>query len=292
MNESRNKKIVAIFISMVVLFSVVYIALFLFNRYNSSHNENTSQTRIIVGSTSFSQKDIDNKIAIEKAYGNIDTTEEIAIDILVRDATEQEVAKANNALPTAKDVQDFSDNVTASTKAQEILTTIKNIFGNDTDSYNRIYLLPKVTNPKIHAFFASSTALHQNEDITIKEAFKDIQNGDVFEATAKKYGLKYDRTVVADIDVSSPDSLEGIDASQNYPIVIPDYIKTLKAGEFYPSIIDRVDAYLIVRLISKNDNQYDVESILSLKNDYDIWYRNESIKFSPQVFPVVDVEIE
>lgn len=283
--EKLHKITVKKFLSLVIIILIVFLVFLLWKSYGTqSKSKDGTPVRLLVGSISFSQKDIDNKISLEKIYGYASTTEDIAIKILTNDAIDQEIARINKTLPSKKDIEDFNSHVNSQTKSLETLTLIKNIFGADKDSYDRIFLLPKVTNIKLHTFFASSTRLHIGEDKKIQLAFDEVRNGESFESVAKKFSLRYGRDVLRSVEDSMIDNQMNSYQPYNQPIIIPDFIKKIEVGGV-TSLIERSDSFMFAKLLSKKGGQYEVESIVSVKNSYDDWHRDEVKKVKIKVLP-------
>lgn len=239
------------------------------------------QIRATVGPLSLTEKDVQRELAIQKAYGANNPTEEDALHVLINDATEIEVARAHGVLPDAGAIAAFSQHVDTSTKAPSVLGVIKNIFGTDTNSYNRIYLLPKVTNVALQSFFASSTTVHQGEDVTIQKALQEIRAGGSFQEVAKSLGLLYEPYTFPPTQTNG--MLPPPKSPSSQPL--PEGIKNLTPNGPSTGIIDAGQNYIIIRLLLVTGSTYHLESIISPKLTYGAWYEKEVKNISIKIFP-------
>ncbi len=287
--EKFTRQIVASIIAIGVL-GLFFLGNFLYKPKTPIMVLDDTQIVAKVGIIQLSKKDIQRKIAVEKVYGAM-TTEETALTMLVREATEQEVARNNNILPQESDIQAFNNHVNKNSKAKELLGEIKNIFETDVASYNRLYLLPKITNTKLHAFFASSTVFSKVDDRIIKEAYKELQSGMSFKDVAQKFDLQYEKTTFPPKIYDVP---QGMITPENIPdglFVVPDFIKNTKVGSISSEVIEQQDAYLLIKVLSKKGNTYELEMIQSPKPNYDDWYKNEVKKVAINLFALKTTSI-
>ena len=109
-----------------------------------------------VGKTAITEKEVSYKVRIEKAYGNKGATAEASLISLVNDAIEYEVAAFYGVTITRQEIDSFKRYVDEHTKALEILEKVKLVFGDDSSSYDRIYLAPKIMNWKLRDFHSRS----------------------------------------------------------------------------------------------------------------------------------------
>ena len=280
--DMQRKKWGAVFLLGVgLIFLVLFGLYFYFAQGHPVTSLGEAQVRATVGSLSLTEKDVQRELAIQKAYGASGVTEEEALRALVNDATEIEVARAHGVLPDDRAVAAFSQYVDTSTKAPTVLSAIKHIFGTDTDSYNRIYLLPKLTNTALQSFFASSTALHQGEDATIQKALQEIQGGSSLQEAAKNLNLTYETYT---FPPTQPNGT--LPPSKSTPQPLPEDIKNLTPNGPGTGVIDAGQDYTIIRLLSVTGSTYHLESIISPKLTYDAWYAQEAKNISVKIFPL------
>ncbi len=267
--ENNNKKII---IGVIVLIIVIISLWF----YLKQSNVITSKVVAKVGSTSISEKDIAYEFGIQHAYSNQTITGEEALQVLVMEAKEYEVAKANNILPMNADIINFKDHADKTTKAPEMLKAIKDVFGSDTVSYDRIYILPKIVNPTLHTFFSNNKDLNKEALSLIGKAQEETSSGKDFESIAKKYGLQYATSTVSSVPQGLPPAMQKYFSAKDMPkSKILQIVEKLKVGETYKETIEDDYSYSIVRLISGEKGVYKIESIVSKKSDYDSWYKEQ-----------------
>jgi len=283
-NGNRRMKILSI---VVVIIVFVILALFSLDVFKTGFpslittQNKASQIRAKVGSLVITEKDIEYEIGIERAYGNSDLTSEIALQTLIRESTEQEVAKSVGILPTEKDIADFENHANTSTKAPEILNAVKVVFGIDNASYVRVYLLPKIINVELHSFFDANAELQKGDLSSVQKALKEVIDGKKFEDVANEEGLQYmlsdfsSLAIPPSLSTSVESSAQKINAQKSK---IFEIVESLKPGEISKTIFEDIYAFSVVRLISVDNGMYTIELISSNKNDYGAWYKGEAKK--------------
>lgn len=276
---TSNKKKFSIFVVLLAaLIFVTLVGVWLWS-YDRQNYQNKSPVRARVGTLVLTEKDIQYKLDVERAYGNQTLTHDVALQVLVQNAVEQEVARTFGVLPTQKDIDSFRDYASSTSKAPEILLAVKNVFGLDSASYNRIYLLPKIVNTTLHSFFSSSKDINKTELAGIEKAYTEVISGGSFKDIAKKNSLQYTVSTTSSRITDATFNKELYFSIKNFPD--PRFLsvaKLLKPMEINKSIVEDSYAYSIVRLISVEKDAYIIEAIISKKRDYDAWYKKESGK--------------
>lgn len=224
-----------------------------------------------VGKTALTEKDVYYKIQIEKAYGNERTTREIALIALINDLIEHEIGAILGVTVTRNEIDSFKRHVDEQTKAPEILQKVKLTFGNDTSSYERIYLAPKIMNWKLHDFYSRSPEIHKKERSLIEQTYRLVVSGKGFQEAAEECG----------IDFSSITFGEKRTSLQTDPLI--PILDALFPGEIYRNIVEDDDRYRIIRLVERNGQTYSVEAITINKQPFDTWFRGEAAKIEIEI---------
>jgi len=229
-------------------------------------------TVAFVGKTAITEKDIFYKVQIEKAYGNTaGITREVALISLVSDAIEHEEAANYGVTITRQEIDSFKRYVDEPTKAAEVLQNVKLIFGNDTSSYERIYLAPKIMNSKLHDFYSRSPEIHKKERGLIEKAYRLVAARRGFEEVAQEFGMEFSAfKIVAKETSFQPDPLVPI-------------LETLFPGDIYRNIVEDDYKYRIVRLIERSGETYSIEAIGVNKQPFDEWFREEGAKIEIEI---------
>lgn len=279
-NTNNNLKLT---IGIAILVALVVAGLLFYPRQQKIIKV-VSPTRAKVGTLTITQKDVDNKIAVERVYGNQTLTEDVALQVLVQDATEQEVARAFNVLPAKADISSFEDHANKTTKAPEILQAVKDVFGTDSDSYDHIYILPKIVNISLHTFFSANKDINKEQSASIEKAYAEVTAGGKFIDVAKNNGLQYATSTPSASLMALPPAMQKYFPTKDMPkSKLFTIVESLKPGEIYKTIIEDDYSYSIARLLSAEKGAYKIESVVSKKRDYDTWYKEEAKKISVEI---------
>jgi len=239
-----------------------------------------SRIAAFVNKSAITSLDIRYTIEIERAYDNHEATYETAAVSLVNDAIEYEIANMHGVVVTQAEVAAFKKHVNENTKAPVILERIKNVFGNDSSSYDRIYIRPKILNTKLHMYHSGNREIHKAERAKIENAIVLLLNGKSFKETSQEIGLHYSLFDVNENEAGIPDALEPYfqknKRTQQDPL--RRFLDKLSIGEMYKNIIEDDYGYRIIRLIGKKDDALSVEAITVNKHSYDKWFRKEAEK--------------
>lgn len=254
----------------ISLFLMTFMLFFI----NLSCNKNKQNNELIaiVGQTLITTKDIKYRLGIEKAYGKNNTDSIEALMMLINDAVEQEVARKVNMLPTPQEIAAMDKHATTTSKAPEILSNVKKVFGDDTKSYRRIYLVPKIVNIKLHGFFSKDQKIHRGARLSIEKAFQLVSKGMPLKQAAQETNLQY--SIYEDEPNKIPDQLARVIGKQTQEEdSLKRIINSLKVGEYYKEIIEDDYGYRIIRLIGRTGNKNKIEQIIARKAPYDDWFR-------------------
>lgn len=239
----------------------------------------------VIGKTAITGKDISYKVRIEKAYGNEGATAEIALISLVNDAIEHEIATIYGVTITREEIDSFKRYVDEQTKAPEILQQVKLLFGNDWSSYERIYLVPKIMNWKLHDFYSRSPEIHKKERSLIEKAYGLAVAGEGFQEAAEECGLKFSSFAVQHKGTTLPPELSKYTAQNDTSVKDPliPILESLFPGEIYRNIVEDDYRYSIIRLIERGGGIYSAETITINKQAFDEWFREEAAKIEIEI---------
>jgi len=260
----------------------ISIALFILNSLTLSAQTSRAgkdeRKVALVGKTAIKERDVSYKVQIEKAYGNERATREAALVSLINDAIEHEIAAIHGVTITREDLDSFKRHVNEQTKAPEILQKVKVIFGDDTDSYERIYLAPKIMNRKLHEFYSRSPEIHKKERDLIERAHGLVTAGKGFNEASQECGIKFSTFNLEEKEALLPPELRTYFPQSNTPMTDPliPILDTLFPGEIYRNVIEDDYRYRIVKLIERNGETYSVEVIWVKKRPFDEWFRQEA----------------
>ena len=218
------------------------------------------------------------RLKTEQAYQNYTATEEVALISLVNDAVEHEIASLNGVVATREEIEALRKYSEEHTKAPEILKKVKMGFGDDSASYERLFLSPKIINRKLRQFYSRSPEIHKSERESIEKAYSLVSSGKPFQQTAEQLGLQFKTFEVGTQHTSSAQGTDGsLDAS-----LIP-LLEKLSPGEICRSIVEDDYAYKVIRLKERKDKQYQVETITVHKKQFDEWFKKETEKIKIEI---------
>ena len=236
------------------------------------------KTVAVVGHTAITVKDISYKLKTEQAYENFGVNEEVALISLINDAIEHEVASLNGVIATPEEIAALRKYSDEHTKAPEILEKVKMAFADDSASYERLFLAPKIINRKLRQFYSRSPEIHKSERASIEKAYSLVSTGKPFQQAAEQLGLQFKSFEAGTQDTPSTQGTErSLDAS-----LIP-LLEKLSAGEICRTVVEDDYSYKVIRLKEKNDKTYLVEAITIFKRPFDKWFRKEAEKIRIEI---------
>ncbi len=223
-----------------------------------------------VGGAVISDKDVYYRMETERANGNGSITGAAALVSLVNDGLELEAASRRGAAPTTEDIISFGRYVEDNAKSPKMLGKVKDVFGPDRESYERLYLAPKVVNMKLHRFYATDGDVHSGERALIEKAHALVAGGKALRDAAGECGLGFEEFYFEDKDVTVGPELqkfytpEGDEMSEPLAAVL----EKVKPGEVFGSILEDDYAYRVIRLVMVKGERFLVEAITSEKRGF------------------------
>ncbi len=230
----------------------------------------------VVGETLLSEEDVSYRIAVQLAYGG--TIEPpAALVALIKDAQEREVGGTVGVIVTAQEMDVFAKGVEKHSKAPEVLKSVKMVFAGDDDAYRRIYLMPKIINRKLRAWFSRDARVQKQPRDAIQEAYALAAAGNDFEQVAEATGLMFAKQDYKTEQKDAPGALKDY-FPEGMAMLSPPFQKILdglKAGKMAQTISeDNVD-YRVVRLLKKGEGIYKTIEIIAVKEAFDPWFRKQ-----------------
>ena len=247
---------------------------------------NAPNTVAVVGQTAIAVRDISYRLKTEQAYENSGATEEVALISLINDAVEHEVASLNGVVVTLEEIEALRKYSDDNTKAPEILQKVKMAFGEDSASYQRLFLAPRIINRKLHQFYSRSPEIHQSERESIEKAYSLVSSGKPFLEAAKETGLQFKTFEAGNQDASfTPGELKTHAPEGATPPTDPliPLLEKLSPGEISRSIVEDDYTYKIIRFKEKKDKNYQVEAITVYKRPFDEWFIKEAEKIKIKI---------
>jgi hypothetical protein len=276
-------------LSIRILAALLIIDLLAFGAHPAlAKPSNAPKTVAVVGQTAIPVRDISYRLKTEQAYENSGATEEVALISLINDAVEHEVASLNGVVATQEEIEALRKYSDEQTKAPEILKKVKMAFGDDSASYERLFLAPKIINRKLRQFYSRSPEIHKTERESIEKAYSLVSSGEPFQQAADQLGLQFKTFEAGNQDTSStPGELkrhvpEGARATPPTDPLIP-ILEHLSAGDINRSIVEDDYSYKVIRLKEKKGKTYQVESITVYKRPFDEWFRKEAEKIRIEI---------
>lgn len=262
----------------------LFLLIIFFSISLSSHAKEAGRIVAHVGETAITERDVGYRVNIAEAYGNEGMAPGTALVSLVNDAIEREVARANGVIVTSEELDSLSGHADRNTKAPEILARVKSAFGDDTSSYRRIYLSPRIINRKLRNFYSRDLEIHVSQRALIERAYGLVVAGKSFEDAASESGLEYSKFDIGGKAADTPPELKRYfpgDEGSKDPLA--EVLETLSPGEVYKNIVEDDNSYKVLRLKEKNGDVYSVEAIIARKKPFDGWFGQEAEKLSIRI---------
>ncbi len=244
-----------------------------------------------VGQAQISSKDVSYRMAVEKAYGNENTTEPVALVSLVNEALEHEVGRIFGVAATPEDIAELSRHADETTKAPKILAEAKRTFGDDQATYKRIYLAPKIINRKLLAWYSRNADIHQPERVLIEKAYYLVQSGKSLEQAAQACGLDFSAIDCRKGERAMPALLKQyfLQDSASSSDLMMSILESMSQGEIYNNIVENDHSYKVIKLVEKNGSQYKIETITARKKSFEKWFREQAEQIE---IKILDAELK
>jgi hypothetical protein len=212
---------------------------------------------------------INMQIKTDNCYGNNNINPETATVKIINQFLESAVLKSAFDLePSEADLKEKSSIIDRDTKEPKILNCVKNVFGENIDSYLRLYVSPTLINPELHRQFNASEDIKKEEIEKIEKARDSLKQGEGLE---KLEG--YEKFEILK-SIELPETLQAPLPELPQNPLIEKVLKNLKPGETWPNIIEDDSSLKIVRLLSEDENKYYCDGVIIPKKQFDQWFKD------------------
>ncbi len=130
-----------------------------------------------VGQQNITRQDVVYRIGIAKSYGHKQPMNEQALVYMIDDALTRQVAAKVGVAVTKQEVDALSAYLDKHSKTPKILNAVKWVFGDNADDYRRIYVIPRVLNRKLQAWYALHVSGKQRPQPEIEAAVAQSTGG-------------------------------------------------------------------------------------------------------------------
>ena len=224
------------------------------------------QTVATVGSKSISSQDIVYRQATEAAYGNENLCGCAAVVGLINDAIATEVARLVGVDATETDITQLSQQVDTTSKAPHILAKVKEAFDEDTESYNKLYIAPKVVNKKLRIYYDQNVAPALDERQQAETVLQAVNDGQTLETAAGQSGL-----AATTFQVPKGGGQPGLPV---HPLV--QILANLQVGQVYDQVVEDTNSFKVIRLAGEEDTAYTVDSVTIAKPSLRSWLQERA----------------
>lgn len=267
-----------------------------------------------VGDYEITQQDIDRRDEIARVYYPENTSSQ-GLKQLTDAYIYAEILKKHGRPVTAELLQAEQERIDKQSLMPEMLARIKNIFGKDTESYRRIFVLPIYVDRVLpFEFFPNDRVIHAERLKIATRLLTEVQKDPKhFARIADDRGFTAQTFTVSlheglqwkPVDKSLPQPIPGANGSIPAPASvqqvieeqqrngaseegrkwIEEMIKPLSKGSVLPRVIDRDSSWLVARYLEpkpKTKDTYTLEGVLIPKIDFATWVakEKESIKIT------------
>jgi hypothetical protein len=237
---------------------------------------NLPRGRIVAraGGSSIDDRDLRGRLGILGARGVKGAGEPQALVELLGETIEAEVAGALGVAPTPEEIKALDDHATRTSREPETLAKIRKLFGADRERYARQFLAPKVTNLKLHEYFARDRELHADARRRVESVWARVRAGEVMESVAAAVGGERRQwTVGGPADVPPELGAAGVGTGEDPFLPV---VRGLADGALYGRVVENETSLSVVRRLRHKDDGIEVEAVIIRKRPYDDWYREQA----------------
>ncbi len=253
-------------------------------------------------------------------------TRNLGIDQLVRAFTYAQILKNNGQEVTDDVLTKEVNRIDQHTLVPETLARIKGIFGPDTKSYRRVFVLPTLTErviyfefflhdpkpqavavkpaedflhlalqkPKEYLNLASTKGYKvQDFEVSVKEGLKELKNepkkkGKKGEDDARSLASNNPNSAPAHLDMRMKAQMEE-QRAEEAKRWIENILKGLKPGEIYSKLVDQGQQWYVVKFLKQTPSKkgaYTFNAVAFNKAEYGEWIEAETKKVKITRFDV------
>ena len=243
----------------------------------SACNETPSEVVATVGGVEITLDDVLKRTALEATQGTDTLPQHTVVALLMNDAFAETIAADLGLIPSDEEVQRFGKQVEKKNNAPQLLQRVKEVFGEDTVSYNALFLRPKVIELKLQGYQRGDTAMQEEANKKIQSAYELVNDGKSFQEAAEDVGGLY---LLDTFDIT--DESESSTPEQKHPLAALAE-KHLQLGVVFHQVVQDAFAYRIVRLIDRNQKRSIVEMVAVAKESYADWFQRRAAKISMRI---------
>ncbi len=265
---------------------IVVTFLLMLSAVSSAKNMTSSGVSARVGDSRITERDIAYRIAVERVYGNKRADRALVLASLTKDALNMEVGRKFGINVSRENLDALDSHAEKNSRAPEILSAVKQVFGKDKESYDRIYLSPKIISRKLRGWHSRNVEIHKAERAAIEKALALAISGKSMEETGKAAGLTYSMTD----DIERKSKLSPLlqkyfpHNDKSYKNPFRAILESLSEGEVYSSIVEGDSRFMVVKLIEKNESRYKYEAVIANKVSFTEWFKEQADKVSIRIY--------
>ncbi len=236
----------------------------------------------LIGDSFLKESDISFAVELEKTFGSDDVKRGTALAILINDALEVEIGKLVGVKVTGEELKNFSSDLDKNVENRDLSLKIKAVFGDDIESYNKLYLAPKLLKSKLNHAYKNDRSLYKTEQDKIVKAKSLIDKGSTLKEAADLSGAEYKKFKLSityeNKEVPMSEAIQKYvhvaekSAAKN-PMI--DFVSKMKTGTVFKNILEDKSGFKIVKLIEKKKSGFLVETVSTKKTPIDEWFRDQ-----------------
>jgi hypothetical protein len=244
-----------------------------------------------VGNEVITPRDIAYRQAVQEVRSGEDFPGYLALFQLLEEALMVEVAREMDVVVTDEMLLQEAARVEEETRDPETLAEIQDVFGNDNEAYRRLVLKPILINQLLHARFSLSHDIQAEPLARAKKALAAAQRApDSLPDLAEEFEGQYKRMRIVDghLEVGGGGEQEATDEHSleldQYGVAFSDYdqafvdqvVKGLEEGNLHPKVIEDRRSFMVVRLLNRDGDDAQLESMVIPKLAFDPWFKSQS----------------
>jgi hypothetical protein len=251
-----------------------------------------------IGDYKITQKDRDYRDKIIRVYYP-ETAESYGLRQLVGSYTNAQVLKNNDQKLDDEILKKEEERINQNTRAPETLERIKQIFGDDVESYRKVFILPTYADRVIYfEYFMNNPEIHAPSLKAAQEFLAEAnQNPSQFKTLAEKKAKRFTRFEISlhrgmvwektETDRPGPKGPKKIaplpaEVSPEGKKWIDEVIRQLKPGQVHGQVIDKTEYWLVAKYVGLKSGRleptHQFEAAILPKQDFGKWFEAEKAK--------------
>ncbi len=253
-----------------------------------------------IGSFSITKTMAEKRQQVAKIYYPEEKSE-VGLGQLVRAYTFAQILKNNGKTISDEELDQEIKRIDSHSRAPEMLAQIKAIFGTDTESYKKIFILPNTVDRMIYPFFQNSEILQKQEKQKADQFLQTVlKNSKQFEELAKKDklpttqvtvmkdGLVWDhlkgkstsvvnQAAQTELQKAVSKQLENEMRAQSESeakVWMTQIIPNLKPGQVHPELLDKNEVWVVLKYFGNHK----FKTVAFQKANFEEWLAKEKEK--------------